>query len=181
MIQKSLIKRLFWDGECCGLLGADWSHLGCPWHSRKKKKKGWPYWLSCLEIRDIFSNAVAGFWKMLFSAGEWRLPVEAPETFLYPPYFSERSEHICFASSVLLRFLQVIPVPFILSKVDFSLYPQIFSEECYTISQMIRYNSFLHKILWVFKDEKRISSTVSTLQSFLRPRPLQGNDRSIQT
>lgn len=105
----------------------------------------------------------------------------SPRNLSIPSLLSERSEHICLASSVLLRFLQVIPVPFILSKVDFSLYPQIFSEECYTISQMSRYNSFLHKILWVFKDEKRISSTVSTLQSFLRPRPLQGNDRSIQT
>lgn len=80
-----------------GLLGGDWSHLGCPctmeilnangqhyntllctehyyWLSRKRKEKKDDDLAGCLagrsETLETFFNAVVGFWKKLFSAGE---------------------------------------------------------------------------------------------------------------
>lgn len=102
---------MFWGVS--GLLGGDWSHLGCPctmeilnangqhyntllctehyyWLSRKRKEKKDDDLAGCLagrsETLETFFNAVVGFWKKLFSAGEWRLPVGAPETFPYSSF-----------------------------------------------------------------------------------------------
>lgn len=114
-----------------GLLGGDWSHLGCPCtmeilnangqhyntllylstitglagKEKKRKKIGWPCWLSCWEIRDIRDIFQCCCWLLeeVIQCRRVKATCGSPRNLSILFLLSGRSEHICFASNILLR------------------------------------------------------------------------------